>query len=102
MVSNTPAPLRRRLATVSLLTLLATAIVARLNADRAAAGLVALRVDPRLMAIARARSADMIAKDYFSHTQPDGQNVFDIINAQHITWYKAGENIAWNNYPMDV
>ena len=54
------------------------------------------------MAIARARSTDMVAKDYFSHTQPDGRNVFDILTAQHITWYNAGEIIAWNNYPMDV
>lgn len=79
-----------------------SAMVSALNADRAAVGLVAVRVDPRLMAIARARSDDMVAKDYFSHVQPDGRNVFDILTAQHITWYNAGEIIAWNNYPMDV
>jgi hypothetical protein len=28
--------------------------------------------------------------------------VFDILNASGITWYGAGEIIAWNNYPMDV
>ena len=50
------------------------------------------------MAIARARSADMAAKDYFSHTQPDGRNIFDILGAQRIAWYAAGENIAWNKY----
>jgi len=77
-------------------------MVAALNADRAAAGLVAVRPDARLMAIARARSADMVANDYFSHTQPDGRNVFDILTAQRITWYNAGEIIAWNNYPLDV
>ena len=53
----------------------------------------------RLMAIARARSADMVANNYFSHTQPDGRNVFDIISASGITWFGAGEIIAWNNYP---
>ena len=36
----------------------------------------------RLMAIARARSADMATNDDFSHTQPDGRNVFDILWAQ--------------------
>jgi uncharacterized protein YkwD len=77
------------------------AMVTALNADRVAHGLVAVRVDPRLMAIARARSDDMVANDYFSHTQPDGRNVFDILTADHITWYNAGEIIAWNNYPMD-
>jgi uncharacterized protein YkwD len=75
------------------------AMVDLLNADRAAAGLVPVRVDSRLMAIARARSVDMATKHYFSHTQPNGKNVFDILTAQHITWYGAGEIIAWNNYP---
>ena len=78
-----------------------SAMVAALNQDRSALGLVPVRVDTRLMAIARARSDDMVAKHYFSHTQPDGRNVFDILTAQHITWFNAGEIIAWNNYPMD-
>jgi uncharacterized protein YkwD len=89
--------------TVDAATLTATelAMVSALNADRAAKGLVPVRIDARLMAIARARSNDMVANDYFSHTQLDGQNVFDILSAQHITWYNAGEIIAQNNYPME-
>ncbi len=75
------------------------AMVDALNVDRTTRGLVPVRIDSRLMAIARARSADMAAKNYFSHTQPDGRNVFDLISAQKITWYGAGEIIAWNNYP---
>jgi hypothetical protein len=75
------------------------AMVDALNVDRTTRGLVPVRIDSRLMAIARARSADMVAKNYFSHTQPDGRNVFDILTAQKITWYNAGEIIAWNNYP---
>jgi uncharacterized protein YkwD len=75
------------------------AMVDLLNADRTAAGLVPVQVDARLMAIARARSTDMATQHYFSHTQPDGRNVFDILSAQGITWYGGGEIIAWNNYP---
>jgi uncharacterized protein YkwD len=75
------------------------AMVAALNADRHEKGLVPVRIDTRLMAIARARSADMVAHNYFSHTQPDGRNVFDIIKASGITWYAAGEIIAKNDYP---
>jgi hypothetical protein len=41
----------------------------------------------------------MATNHYFSHTQPDGRNVFDILSAKGITWYGAGEIIAWNNYP---
>src|SRR5262245_29106292 len=51
-------------------------MVKLLNADRTSAGLVPVQVDSRLMAIARARSTDMATKHYFSHTQPDGRNVF--------------------------
>src|SRR3954447_24292184 len=78
-----------------------SAMVSALNADRAAVGLVAVQPDARLMAIARGRSNDMVAKDYFAHVQPDGRNVFDILTASGITWYNAGEIIAWNNYPFD-
>ena len=77
-------------------------ILSLLNADRTALGLVPVRADSRLMAIARARSADMIANNYFSHTLPDGRNVFDLLTAAKLTWYSAGEILAWNNYPMDV
>jgi uncharacterized protein YkwD len=75
------------------------AMVNLLNADRTAAGLVPVQADSRLMAIARARSVDMATKHYFSHTQPDGRNVFDILSSQGIKWYGAGEIIAWNSYP---
>lgn len=128
MVSTVRAPRLRRIQLVFLATLIVAAIASAmpgraaaatgpssadiaaeelamvnlLNGDRAGAGLVAVRTDSRLMAIARARSADMIAKNYFSHTQPDGRNVFDILTGQGITWYGAGEIIAWNNYPWDV
>jgi uncharacterized protein YkwD len=125
MVPNVLAPRRRRLASLVLVALLGAAVVApgaavaaesldpagistletqmvaALNADRTAVGLVPVRVDARLMAIARARSADMVEKDYFSHSQPDGRNVFNILSSSGITWYNAGEIIAYNNYPLD-
>ncbi|HET9345845.1 MAG TPA: CAP domain-containing protein [Candidatus Limnocylindrales bacterium] len=74
-------------------------MVELLNANRTAAGLVPVRIDSRLMQVARARSVDMATKHYFSHTQPDGRNVFNILSAKGIKWYGAGEIIAWNNYP---
>ncbi|MEO5939972.1 MAG: CAP domain-containing protein [Candidatus Limnocylindrales bacterium] len=127
MVPNVLAPGRRRLASLALIAVLGaafaapggavaetvpvepaaltaaeTAMVAALNVDRTERGLVPVRVDIRLMAIARARSDDMVANDYFSHVQPDGRNVFNILTAQGIKWYTAGEIIAWNGYDMDL
>ena len=43
----------------------------------------------------------MAANDVMSHTEPDGQNVFDRIRDAGLTWYGAGEIIAWNNYPTE-
>jgi uncharacterized protein YkwD len=77
-----------------------SAMAGLLNKDRTAAGLVPVRADSRLMLIAAARSTDMASKHYFSHSQPDGRNVFDLLNSSSVTWYSAGEIIAWNNYPM--
>jgi uncharacterized protein YkwD len=76
-----------------------TELLKLLNAERAKQGLVALRLDSRLTGIARARSTDMATKHYFSHSQPDGRNVFDILGGSGIKWYGAGEIIAWNNWP---
>jgi uncharacterized protein YkwD len=70
-----------------------------INGDRARHGLRPIRLDSRLMVIARRRSTDMAQRGYFSHTQPDGRNVFDMISAARIRWYSAGEIIAWNTYP---
>jgi uncharacterized protein YkwD len=66
------------------------------NRRRAAAGLVALRWDERLAGLARERAAYMAETGEFSHTQANGTNVFDMIVASNITWYGAGEIIAWN------
>ncbi len=76
-------------------------LVTLTNSKRAARGLVALRIDPDLMAIARDRAEVMAANDVMSHTEPNGQKVFDRIRAAGLTWYGAGEIIAWNNYPME-
>jgi uncharacterized protein YkwD len=76
-------------------------LVLMTNRQRAAVGLVALRVDPDLMAIARDRAEVMAANETMSHTEPNGQKVFDRLNAAGLTWYGAGEIIAWNNYPTE-
>lgn len=74
-------------------------LVTLTNRKRAARDLVALRMDRDLMAIAHDRAMVMAANDVMSHTEPNGENVFDRIRAAGLTWYGAGEIIAWNNYP---
>ena len=67
------------------------------NKERTVRGLVPLRLDLRLQAIAHGRAETMATEDELSHDQADGNNVFDLLSASDVTWYGAGEIIAWNN-----
>lgn len=71
------------------------------NSKRAALGLVALRNDAPLMKIARDRARIMAANDVMSHTEPDGTKVFDRLTDAGLTWFAAGEILAWNRYPVE-
>ncbi len=67
------------------------------NDQRAQRGLAALEWDARMADLARQRAAYMAATGEFSHTHANGTSVFDMIAAARITWFGAGEIIAWNN-----
>jgi uncharacterized protein YkwD len=95
---TTADPVRGSTVTEPLRTAAAT-MVQRLGTERSANGLVPLRGDSRLNAIAEARAGDMAARGYFSHTSPDGTTFSDLLVAAGITWYGAGETIAWNTAP---
>ncbi|MEU9591067.1 CAP domain-containing protein [Streptomyces sp. NPDC048193] len=73
----------------------ATGEVVRLtNGERARAGLPELAPDPRLATAAQAHSADMVARDFYSHTDPDGGRPWDRAAAAGATRRTVGENIA--------
>jgi Cysteine-rich secretory protein family len=63
------------------------------NAVRVRSGLAALAADPRLNTAARAHSADMVARGYFSHTTPEGSDPSDRAAAAGYSPF-VGENIA--------
>lgn len=71
-------------------------IVEGINASRAQHGLVLLRTDVVLTRISGDRSADMIAREYFSHYDPQtGQEpLLRNLQATKFTYQYAGENIA--------
>ncbi len=73
-----------------------TAIVDSINAARAQRGLGLLRMEPVLTRMASDRSADMIARDYFSHYDPQtGQEpLLRYLQATGYAYVYAGENIA--------
>ncbi|MEU4985452.1 CAP domain-containing protein [Streptomyces sp. NPDC021969] len=69
-------------------------VVGLTNRERAGAGLPALAVDARLTAAAQAHSADMVARDFYSHTDPDGGEPWDRAAAAGARSRTVGENIA--------
>lgn len=70
-------------------------LVALVNEERAAAGLVSLELDPRLVPVARAHSAEMFRLRYFSHTSPATGSPFDRLTTGGISYTRAGENLAY-------
>ncbi|MFE0445562.1 CAP domain-containing protein [Streptomyces fungicidicus] len=69
-------------------------VVGLTNRARAGAGLAPLSPDPRLAAAAQAHSADMVARDFYAHTAPDGSRPWDRAAAAGSTRRTIGENIA--------
>ncbi len=64
------------------------------NNERKKRGIKPLRFDPELRKVARANSADMFARGYFSHVNPDGRNPFDRMKKARVKFLTAGENLA--------
>lgn len=63
------------------------------NQERARAGCQPVTADPALAAFAADFSKDMAARDFFSHTTPDGKSPWDRAKAAGIS-NLGGENIA--------
>ncbi|MEU2717749.1 CAP domain-containing protein [Streptomyces sp. NPDC007205] len=72
----------------------AAEVVALTNAERGRAGLPPLAVDPLLTAAAQAHCADMVARDFYDHTCPDGSQPWDRARAAGSRRRTIGENIA--------
>lgn len=73
-------------------------LVDLVNAHRTALGLAPLEWHSGVAAVAQAHSDDMVARGFFSHTNPDGESPFDRLRAAGIAYSAAGENIAYG-YP---
>jgi uncharacterized protein YkwD len=79
---------------VSALVQTETGLASAINGQRSANGLGSLSMDGSLTDVARFRSDDQVSRHYFSHVTPEGQTIFDFLNADGISWSVAGENLA--------
>ena len=69
-----------------------------LNGARVNNGMAPLQQHSTLIGLARWRSSDMLAKDYFSHTIAGcGCLVYAYYDSNGLNYVWAGENIGWNS-----
>lgn len=69
-------------------------IVALVNQARANAGLPILKTNVLLSQAANAKANDMLEKQYFAHTSPEGITPWHWINQTGYTYEHSGENLA--------
>lgn len=70
-------------------------LLAATNSHRANNGVSALALNANLSSAAQAKANDMIARNYWSHTTPDGQQPWVFIDGTGYKYSKAGENLAY-------
>ena len=90
----TEAPASAAVSWTSADTTIENQITRLVNTKRAAAGCGALRTDERLRTAARRHSADMVTKNFFSHTGSNGSTFVKREQAANY-WAPSAENIAW-------
>lgn len=69
-------------------------VVTLTNQERAKNGLAPLQIDEELSVVAREKSNDMSARNYFDHNSPTYGSPFDMMQSYGISYRAAGENIA--------
>jgi hypothetical protein len=58
-------------------------------------GLQALSLNSKLSSAAQTKANDMVARNYWSHTTPDGKEPWTFVDAAGYLYQKAGENLAY-------
>ena len=70
-------------------------LLAGTNSQRSANGVASLALNTKLINAAQAKANDMVARDYWSHTTPDGQQPWVFITQAGYSYRAAGENLAY-------
>jgi len=75
-------------------TITAEEIIELTNQKRQANGLSELKLNPVLVEAAQQKGADMMAKNYWAHTSPDGKTPWYFFKNVSYQYLYAGENLA--------
>lgn len=71
------------------------AFVILLNEHRASVGCGPLAWNQGVAEVAETHSQDMLDRDFFAHTNPDGDTPADRLHAAGLDYRRMAENIAW-------
>ena len=87
-------------------TALEQAVLSEVNALRASKGLVPLRYAQPLAAAARAHSAAMARRGFFSHSSADGSEFWKRVKRHYGSrgygYWSVGENLLWSSPDVDA
>ncbi len=64
------------------------------NAKRSSVGCPELEWDNQLALVALKHSRDMVSRNFFGHTNPDGKDPFERLKESKVVFSAAAENIA--------
>ncbi len=92
---STPAPSQTAAVADAYLETVRAEIHRLTNVERNRAGVAALSSDNALARVAESHSKDMLKRDYFSHTSPEGCNMACRLDKVDYNYWAWGENIAW-------
>lgn len=70
-------------------------LLASTNVQRTSNGLGALAINSKLTQAAQAKANDMVARNYWSHNTPDGQEPWVFFTNAGYDYLAAGENLAY-------
>ena len=93
--NNNPGDTTQKEASDKFIAEIEQAIFARVNKERAAAGLTALQYNDTMEYYARLKSQDMGDRRYFDHRNPEGKLITAQMQADGVTYRSWGENIAY-------
>lgn len=71
------------------------------NGQRTANGVAGLQINGKLNQAAQAKANDMVTRNYWSHTTPDGQEPWVFFDQAGYRYQKAGENLAYGFLTAD-
>ena len=72
------------------------------NKQRVANGVAPLKLNTKLSTAAQSKVNDMVARNYWAHNTPDGQEPWVFFDAAGYKYYKAGENLAYGFSSSDA